>query len=148
MSTLNTEWVAASSRAMPRQLPLEPNSPCSTTSGGPLPTASQIRLSATLPPRLLLLLRRQIGAIAFEDLGRHADRFAERRMRVDGLADVSRLAAHLDREADLADQVAGVGADDAAADDAVGGFVEQQLGEALVAAVGDRSTRRRPGEHR
>ena len=36
-----------------------------------------------------------------------------------GLADVGGLAAHLDSEAHLADQVAGVGADDAAADDAV-----------------------------
>ena len=39
--------------------------------------------------------------------------------------------------ADLADQVAGMRADDAAADDAMGLFVEQQLGEAFVAAVGD-----------
>jgi hypothetical protein len=29
---------------------------------------------------------------AFEDLGRHADRFAQRRVRVDGLADVDRVA--------------------------------------------------------
>ena len=38
-------------------------------------------------------------------------------MRVDGLADVGRVRAHLDRERELADQVAGAGADDAAADD-------------------------------
>ena len=44
-------------------------------------------------------------------------RFAQRRVRVDGLADVDRVGAHLDRQRDLADQVAGMGADDAAADD-------------------------------
>ena len=44
---------------------------------------------------------------------------AERRMRMDRLADVDRVGAHLDRQRDLADHVAGVRADDAAADDAV-----------------------------
>ena len=39
-----------------------------------------------------------------------------RRMRVDGLADVGRVGAHLDGERDLADEVARAGADDAAAD--------------------------------
>ena len=72
----------------------------------------------------------------------------ERRMRMDRLADVDRIAAHLDREAHFADQVAGVRADDAAADAAMRRFVEQQLGEAFVAAVGDRAARRRPREHR
>ena len=62
-------------------------------------------------------------------------------------ADVGGVGAHLDRERDLADQVAGVRADDAAADDAVRRLVEQQLGEALVAAVGDRAARRGPREH-
>jgi hypothetical protein len=71
------------------------------------------------------------------DLGRHADAFAQGRVRVDGLADVDFVGAHLDGERDLADQVAGVRADDAAADDCVGLLREQQLGEALVAAVGD-----------
>ena len=67
---------------------------------------------------------------------------------MDGVADVAGLAAHLDGEADLADQVAGVGADDAAADDAVCRFVEEQLGEAFVAAVGDGAAGGRPREHR
>ena len=39
-----------------------------------------------------------------------------------------------------------MGADDAAADHAVRRFVEQQLGEALVTAVGDGSPRRSPWE--
>ena len=77
-----------------------------------------------------------------EDLGGHADRFTQRRMRVDRLADVGGLAAHLDGEADLADQVSGARADDAAADDAVRGLVEDQLGETFVATVGDRAARR------
>ena len=62
-------------------------------------------------------------------------------MRVDGVADVADLAAHLDRQRDLGDQVARVHADDAAADDAVRGLVEQQLGEALGAADADRARR-------
>ena len=41
-------------------------------------------------------------------------------MRMDRQADVRRVAAHLDRERDLGDQVAGAGTDDAAAEDAVG----------------------------
>ena len=36
---------------------------------------------------------------ALEHLGGHADRFAERRMRMDRLADVHRVRAHLDRQA-------------------------------------------------
>ena len=56
--------------------------------------------------------------------------------------------AHLDRERDLADQVARVRADDAAADDPVRRVVEQELREAFVAAVGDRASGRRPREER
>ena len=44
---------------------------------------------------------------------------AERRVRMDRLADVHRVGAHLDGQRDLADHVAGMRADDAAADDAV-----------------------------
>ena len=99
----------------------------------------------------LLLARRQVGAGAVRDLGGHADRFAQRRMRVDRLADVHRVRAHLDGQRDLADHVAGVRADDAAAEDlavavGLGGIVEQQLREAFVAAVGDRPARGRPRE--
>ena len=56
------------------------------------------------------------------------------------------VRAHLDRQRDLADHVAGIRADDAAADDAVRLLVEQQLGEAFVAAVGDRAARGGPRE--
>src|SRR3954470_21236743 len=42
------------------------------------------RLSSSvfISPQLFLLLRRHIGADAFVQLGRHADRFAGRRMRM------------------------------------------------------------------
>jgi hypothetical protein len=70
---------------------------------------------------------------------------------MDGLADIDRVGAHLDRQRDLADHVARMGADDAAAQDpavpvGLGRIVEQQLGEAFVAPVGDGAARRRPGE--
>ncbi len=48
-------------------------------------------------------------------LGRHANAFAQRRMRVDGLADVHGVGAHLNRQRDLADHVARMGSDHAAA---------------------------------
>src|SRR2546428_8764149 len=67
-------------------------------------------------------------------------------MRMDSLADVDRIRAHLDRERDLADQVAGARTDDAAADDAMRRGIEEEFGETLVAAIGDRAARSRPGE--
>jgi len=60
-------------------------------------------------------------------------------VRVNRLADVDRVGTHLDGQGNLADHVAGMGADDAAADDAVSLFIEQQLGEAFVATVSDRA---------
>ena len=66
---------------------------------------------------------------------------------MDGLADVDRIAAHLDREADLADQIARMGADDAAAEHAMVRLVEEELGEAFIAAVGDGAAGSRPGKY-
>ena len=60
--------------------------------------------------------------------------------------DVRGIAAHLDRERDLGDQVAGVRADDAAADDPVRRRIEQQLRQAIVAAERERAAARRPRE--
>ena len=57
-------------------------------------------------------LRRQVSTRAVRDLSRQTHGFAQRRMRVDGLADVHGIRAHLDRERELADHVAGVGADE------------------------------------
>ena len=76
-------------------------------------------------PILLLLLRREVGADALEHFGRHADGFRERRVRVNGFADVDRIAPHLHRETHFADQIARMRADDAAAKEAMVAFVEQ-----------------------
>ena len=59
-------------------------------------------------------------------------------MGVDRPAEIDGAGAHLDGETDLAEQVARVRADDAAADHPPHRRVEEQLGEALVTAVGDR----------
>ena len=69
-------------------------------------------------------------------------------MRVDGEADVLGLAAHFDRQRGLGDKVAGVGADDAATDQALRFLVPQRLGQAFVAPERQRTPARRPGERR
>src|SRR5438128_211723 len=73
-------------------------------------------------------------------------RLGEGGMRVDGLADVDRVGAHLDGQGRLGDEVAGVGADDPGADDAVGFLVEEELGHSLVPAERQRPTRGGPRE--
>ena len=93
---------------------------------------------------LLFARRRQIGAAPMRHFRRHADALAQRGMRVNRLADIDRVGAHFYRQGDLADHVAGVGADHAAAQDLAvavrfGAVVEQQLGETLVAAIGNRA---------
>ncbi len=65
----------------------------------------------------LLLAWRHIRATAMRNLGCHPNALAQRGVRVDGLADVHRVGAHLDGQGDLTDHVAGMGADDAAAQD-------------------------------
>ena len=82
-------------------------------------------------------LHRLVGGnvvAVFVHFGGHAEGFGEGGVGVDGEADVGGVGPHLDGEAGLGDQLAGIGADDAAAQDAVGGLVEQKLGRALVAA--------------
>src|SRR5690606_28697845 len=88
----------------------------------------------------------EVGDGALVDLGGHGHRFAQGRVRVDGVGDVGRLGAHFNRQRGLGDQVAGVRADDAGADDAVRSLVEQQLGEALGAADADGAAAGRPRE--
>ena len=81
-------------------------------------------------------------------LGRHAYALAQRGVRVYGFADVHRVGAHLYGQSDFANQVAGVGADNAATQNLAvatasmavsqscfGAVVKQQLGKALGAAV-------------
>ncbi len=73
------------------------------------------------------------------NLRRHADAFAQRGVRVNRLADVHRVCTHLNRQSDLADHVARVGADHAAAQDLAMAVrfrrvIKQQFGNAFVAA--------------
>ena len=49
-------------------------------------------------------------------LGRHADAFAQRGVRVDGFADVHSVCAHLNRQRNLANHVARMRAHHAAAE--------------------------------
>ena len=60
-------------------------------------------------------------------------------MRVDGERDVFDGGVHFDGERDFGDHVARVRADQRAADDAVGVFVDDEFGEAVVAAVCQRA---------
>ena len=76
---------------------------------------------------------------------RHANALAQSGMRVNRLADVDGISAHLYRQCNLANHVAGVRADDAAAQNlavAMRRFavVKQQLGETFVAAIGNRAS--------
>jgi hypothetical protein len=81
----------------------------------------------------------------------HADALAQRGVQVDGLADVHRIRAHFDGERNFANHGADMGADDATAQYlavavGLGGIIEQQLGEAFVATVGNGAARGRPVE--
>src|SRR6266478_7836808 len=69
--------------------------------------------------------RGKIRAGTGEDLRGESDALAERRVGVDGAADVLGVGAHLDRQADLRDQLAGVQADDPATDHAPVRLVEE-----------------------
>ena len=82
---------------------------------------------------------------------RHANGFAQRGVRVDGLANIHRIRAHLNRQGNLANHVARMGADHAAAQDFAvamrfGGVVKQQFGDTFVAAIGNGTARCVPGE--
>src|SRR5512135_1697511 len=75
-------------RASMNRLTVEPEpTPTTASSTTYLRAASAtcfLSSSWVISPGLLLPLRRQVGADAFEQLGRHADGFAEGRVRVDG----------------------------------------------------------------
>ena len=55
---------------------------------------------------------------------------------MDGFADVCRVAAHFDGQADFANHIAAVRADDTAADDTAGFRIKNQLGKAGVPCGG------------
>src|SRR5712671_878523 len=92
--------------------------------------------------------RGKIRAGSRVDLCSQSDAFAQCRMRMNRAPDVLRIGSHLDGQADLRDQLAGIQSDDASADGPPGRLVEQQLDEAVLAPVGDRPAARGPGEHR
>ncbi len=65
---------------------------------------------------------------------------------MDGKPDVFHVRSHFQRQHCLGDQLAGVHADDAGAQDAARLRIEQYLGHAFFAADGQRAPRCRPGE--
>jgi hypothetical protein len=85
------------------------------------------------------------------NLRRHADGLPKGRVRVDGLADVHRVCAHLNRQRNLTDHVARMRANHAAAQDLAvamcfGGVIKQQFGDGIKAAVSNRPARSVPEE--
>src|SRR5690349_19126474 len=83
---------------------LSPSFVASSRPPAPPPTMTTRRVNAngrrdaerasTYAQASFLALRWQVGAHAFVDFGGHADRFRQRRMRVDRLPDVDRVGAH------------------------------------------------------
>lgn len=67
----------------------------------------------------------------------HADRLAQGRVWMNRFADVRWLASHFDREADFANEIACMGTNNAASDNAMSRLIEQQLRETLVASIRD-----------
>ena len=65
---------------------------------------------------------------------------------MDGFADVGCITAHFDGQADFANQIAAVGADDTAADNTACFGIKNQFGKAIVAAVGNRTSGSSPWE--
>src|SRR4029453_5139894 len=90
-----------------------------------LPLASSQSLA---PPHrrnaLSLFHRRQGGAHAFEYFRSHPDRFTKGGMGMGGVGDMDLVTTHLDREAEFADQVSGMGSHDASAKNTVVRLIE------------------------
>ena len=61
-------------------------------------------------------------------------------------ADIGCVSAHFDGQSHFGDQIAGAGADDSGAENAVRLLVEQQLGEAIIAVQRQRAPAGRPRE--
>src|SRR6185312_16064119 len=88
----------------------------------------------------------EVGQCAFDGIGGSGDGLRESRVRMNRQADVGRVAAVLDGERQLADELAGVGADDAGAEQAARLRIEEELGHSLVTSERERPAARRPGE--
>ena len=56
---------------------------------------------------------------------------------MNGFANIHRIASHLNGKTNFANQIPSIGPDNAAAENAVVIFVEQKLGETLVATISD-----------
>ena len=67
-------------------------------------------------------------------------------MRMDGFAYVYRIGSHFNGQCDFTDHVAGVGADDTTADDAMGFGIKQQFGKAFIPSVCHCTSGRGPRE--
>ncbi len=85
------------------------------------------------------------------NLRRQANGFSKGWMRVDRFANIHRVRTHLNGQRNLANHVARVGADHAAAQDLAmavcfWGSIKQQLGHAFVAAIGYGTAGCGPGE--
>ena len=72
---------------------------------------------------------------------RHADALAQRGVGVDGLANVHAVRTHLNRQGNLANHVARMGADNAAAQDAVGLRIKRPDRLRVSAVMDDVETR-------
>lgn len=88
-------------------------------------------------------------------LSRHTDALPQRRVWVYRLADIHCVSTQLDGQGNLANQVARMGTDHAAAQNlapacgmamGLGAVIKQKLGDAFVTVIGDGSARRSPGE--
>jgi len=56
-------------------------------------------------------------------------------MRMDRQANIGCVGTHLDGKRNFSDELAGIRTDDAAADHSVSVWIEEQLGESLVATL-------------
>src|SRR5688572_24002952 len=73
----------------------------------------------------------EVGDRPLGDLGGEEDGLGQRRMRVDGKAEIVGVCPHLQRQHRLGDQLAGIDADYRRAEEALRGLVEQELGQPL-----------------
>src|ERR1700753_1652959 len=101
----------------------------------------------TQPAPLLFLRHIKVRQRPRESFRGEGESLRQGRMRMDGQADVFGFRAHFDRQRGFGDEVAGVGADDAAADEAAGLFVPKRLGLAFVAAERQRTSAGRPRKY-
>ena len=89
-----------------------------------------------------------MGGVAVEDFGGFHQRLGEGRVRVDAEGKILRGRAHLDGEHAFGNEFARAVADDAHAQHAFGGGVNDELGHAVSAVKGECTSARAPREFR